>query len=248
MQFNLSKCHVIHFGKKRDRSLYEYSINGELLLVVSSIRDLGVIFNFDLTFERHISSICCRVSKRLGFITRTSKYFKNIQTLRLLFCALIRPLLEYAAPVWAPYQAKHCMTLERIQHRFLRRASVYTCRPMRFNDHCYDYMQNELKLLSLENRRIIIGQLFLYGLLNGRVDCSALLSRINFHAPMRALRHSAIFQIERHRTLYGRLKPLNRICIIANHLSKSVDVFHMSLNLYRRALHSIVPSLQILYN
>ena len=138
--------------------------------------------------------------------------------------------------------------LERIQHRFLRRASVYTYRPMRFNDHCYDYIQNELKLLSLENRRIIIGQLFLYGLLNGRVDCSALLSRINFHAPMRALRHSAIFQIERHRTLYGRLKPLNRICIIANHLSKSVDVFHMSLNLYRRALHSIVPSLQILYN
>lgn len=94
-------------------------LDGTPLSITDSIRDLGVIFCADLSFVKYIQAVSSRAFKKLGFVMRSFKYFNNINTLRLLFCSLVRPQLEYAVIVWASYQIKYCAMIEKIQYRFL---------------------------------------------------------------------------------------------------------------------------------
>lgn len=80
LYFNLSKCNNIRVSKKKNVFVNNYTLNGALPSA-DSIRDLGVTFRSDLSFESHIQLIGNRTFKTLGFILRSSKYFKNINTL-----------------------------------------------------------------------------------------------------------------------------------------------------------------------
>lgn len=135
LHFNLSKCSAIRFSKKRNVCVHNYFLNTTPLQNVDYIRDLGIIFCSDLFFETHIQTISNCAFKTLGFIMRSCKYFKNISTLKLLYLSLIRPRLKYAAIVWATYQDKHCIIIEKIQHRFLRRVSFLTGNLMYYTIH-----------------------------------------------------------------------------------------------------------------
>jgi len=55
----------------------------------------------------------------LGMVRRTyvSMYFRLLRTLYLTF---VRPLIEFAAPVWSPSLIGDIDTIERIQHRATR--------------------------------------------------------------------------------------------------------------------------------
>lgn len=54
------------------------------------------------------------------------------------------------------YQDKHCITIEKIQHRFLRRVSFLTGNPVHYTDHSYDSLLDKLNVLTLENRESIL--------------------------------------------------------------------------------------------
>jgi len=47
-----------------------YSINGHLLNTVSEVRDLGVIVDSSLKFDKHISVIVRKAQQRAGFILK----------------------------------------------------------------------------------------------------------------------------------------------------------------------------------
>ena len=42
---------------------------------------------------------------------------RSVQTRKLLYTALVRPLLEYSSSVWSPYFVKHRRLIENIQRR-----------------------------------------------------------------------------------------------------------------------------------
>ena len=42
---------------------------------------------------------------------------RDVQTRKLLYTALVRPLLEYSSSVWSPYLVKHRRLIENIQRR-----------------------------------------------------------------------------------------------------------------------------------
>ena len=42
---------------------------------------------------------------------------KNTNTRRILYCALVRPKLEYASSVWSPYTIKNRLLIENVQRR-----------------------------------------------------------------------------------------------------------------------------------
>jgi len=86
LHFNTSKCHVVHFSKCRSVIASSYSLNGVILTTVDEIRDLGVTFTNDLSFGRHIHMTAASALRRLGFIKRCGKHFKNADTLKLLYC------------------------------------------------------------------------------------------------------------------------------------------------------------------
>jgi hypothetical protein len=64
--------------------------------------DLGVTFQNNLKFDKHITNCVNNANRLLGLIKRTFDYIDK-DMLVTLYKALVRPLLEYATPVWSPY-------------------------------------------------------------------------------------------------------------------------------------------------
>ena len=68
MQFNVSKCCVIHLGKNNAR--YNYTINGEMLNEFGEQKDLGVTLAENLKPSSYCIIIYKRANKALGMISR----------------------------------------------------------------------------------------------------------------------------------------------------------------------------------
>jgi hypothetical protein len=123
LNFNASKCVVIRI---KESIPYLYSIDDTALQVVSEQRDLGVLVSNDLKPAKHITSCVKKANQRSGLFKRC---FTNLtsEKITILYCALIRPVLEYGSPVWNPALIKDISVLEKTQARFLRLGGVVDC-------------------------------------------------------------------------------------------------------------------------
>jgi len=75
---------------------------------------------------------------------------RNFESLICVFKAFVRPLLEYAIPIWSPHLIKSKNVLEYVQRKFSGRV-FYRC--FRHNTSTgYDNRFTLAKLDSLENR------------------------------------------------------------------------------------------------
>ena len=147
LEFNILKCKVMHLGS--NNPLYDYYIkhNGQLhkLEETTSEKDLGVFVDPLLSFESHITETVSKARKISGLIIRTMTY-KSPDIMVPLFKSLIRPILEYANPVWNPYLQKFIDQLEKVQRN-------YTKAIVGMKDLDYEDRLKALKLPSLEFRR-----------------------------------------------------------------------------------------------
>ena len=89
-------------------------------LEVDRVRDLGVILDRKLLLDKHIDSVVNRAYSTLGFIMRVCRPLKNIHSLRTVYVAYVRSLLEFASNIWSPQYATYKLRIERIQKRFIR--------------------------------------------------------------------------------------------------------------------------------
>ena len=72
---------------------------------VDSFKDLGVTVTRDLSWAIHINNTVSKANKMLGIIKR-SVGTANKDIISMLYISFVRPILEYAAPVWNPYLVK----------------------------------------------------------------------------------------------------------------------------------------------
>ena len=79
MEFNPSKCQVLHISRARQPIHSQYTLYGEILESVDSTRYLGVSISEDLTWNSHIKEIAGKANQTLGFIKRNVKIKRNIQ-------------------------------------------------------------------------------------------------------------------------------------------------------------------------
>ena len=160
MQFNSDKCKVLHLGKKNPQ--YSYCMGSTMLQKANSEKDLGVIVDTDLSFENHMNEVVKKANKIAGLILRTIN-FNNKDILVPLFKTLVRPLLEYGNAVWSPILKKHIHMIEDVQRRFTKRIAGLKDKP-------YEDRLRELKLPSLEFRRIRGDLIEAYKILNKIYD------------------------------------------------------------------------------
>ena len=117
MELNATKCKAMHISRKKSPAHAHYSINESILEQVLYIKDLGVMISNDLSWSKHIENIVSKASRTLGLIKRICKEIKDTNTRRILYCALVRPKLEYASSVWSPYTIKHRLLIKNIRRR-----------------------------------------------------------------------------------------------------------------------------------
>ena len=122
MQFNASKCYVMHMGSKRRKLFYNYNLSGHSLESVEHHQYLGVHLSHKCKWDHHYNHVTKKANQMLGMLRRNlrgcSKPIKSAA-----YQAIVRPHLEYAACVWDPHEAKYINQLEMIQ----RRAARFTC-------------------------------------------------------------------------------------------------------------------------
>ena len=104
----------------KDKGTTRYQVSGTELRNATNYKDLGVIMANDLTWTKHVH----KANKVLRLLKRTVGS-KNKDIFSILYKSLVRPILEYASPVWSPHLAKDIHEIEKVQ----RRASRNRLRP-----------------------------------------------------------------------------------------------------------------------
>lgn len=238
MSLNPSKCSAISFGRKRSLICFDYSIAGETLNRVTSIKDLGVILDSNLNFNDHISYITAKASKSLGFIFRAAKRFTDVHCLKTLYCSLARSTLEYAVVVWAPYHNNSVQRIEWIQHKFIRFALRHLPWNDPFNLPRYEDRCSLIDLPLLENRRNISKACFIADVLQSRIDCPCVLNSLNIDIHRRTLRSYQFLRLPTSRTNYGHNEPIANMSRLFNKCYHFFD-FNLSRSAVKRSFSEI---------
>ena len=93
-----------------------YGMDEIRLKVVEEEKDLGIVFDKELSFNNHISCIVKKSNSLVGMIRR-SFYHLDMEMFKCLFTAIVRPHLEYGAAIWNPHLKKHIIAIENVQRR-----------------------------------------------------------------------------------------------------------------------------------
>ena len=152
-----SKCNFIEIGTHSFNQ--NFNISGNTILKSDIIKDLGVYVDKKLDFKAHIADLVMRARQRSalvfrGFLTRDSC------NLIRAFLVYIRPLLEYASPVWSPSLIYLNDAIEKIQKSFTKRLSG-------FQNFTYHERLSKLKIQSLEHRRLMNDLVMCYNIIHG---------------------------------------------------------------------------------
>ena len=119
MEFNPGKCQVIRVTRARTPIPTQNTLHGQTLEVLLSARYLGVDIASDLSWKPHIASIANSANKSLGFLRRNLKA-KSPELREIAYKAIVRPQLEYTAPVWDPHIQEDIQRIEVVQRQAAR--------------------------------------------------------------------------------------------------------------------------------
>ena len=114
LPFNLQKCKVVHYGKNNPH--HHYKIGNSNLPDDTEEKDLGVTFDNELNFRKHVRNTVAKANSRVGLIKRS---FTNLdsKSFMLLYKSLVRPLLEYCCNIWYPTTQFDIKEIEKVQRR-----------------------------------------------------------------------------------------------------------------------------------
>ena len=225
LKLNLAKTTVITYTRKQQPVIFDYHVNNIPLSRATEIKDLGVKFDSSLTFNYHVNELASSCFKILGFIFRTCKSFKNINTFKSLFYSLIRSKLEYCCIVWSPFYQADISRIESLQRTFLKYLT-FICEgsyPARGVE--YRLLLNKFDCCSLLNRRLIMCAKFLFDIVNNKVDCSFILAKITFLVPRINARDSLLFYCDTPSSNMLVKSPIYNMCNLYNKYLLSSDIF-----------------------
>jgi hypothetical protein len=131
----------------------------------------------------------------------------------VLYCSLVRSILEYCSVVWNPFSGNWVNKFETIQNRLLKLLASKLGLPI--NDLCSVAKQCGLDpLFNYVN--------FIYKLINSHIDCPELLTKIKFKVSTFNSCNHLLFHVNCHHQNYSYYSPLNRMCMYCNNSSNSI--------------------------
>ena len=120
-------------------------INGTPVDRVDNCKLLGVILNNKLTWGEHVDMLIKKANSKLYFLTQLRRTKIDSKEIVKVFCAIVRPVLEYACQLWhGGLTETQCQALESIQIRALKIA---------YPAITYQEALAETQLKTLQDRR-----------------------------------------------------------------------------------------------
>jgi len=160
LKINVQKCFVLHLGPSNNH--FVYGFDGVIIPTTELMKDLGVYIEPNLSFSRHIAIMCAKAR------VRCSLFFKcfisrDIFTMKLFYVTYVRPLLEFASPIWNPLSHSHINAIESVQRYFTNKVPTCTFLP-------YNRRLDILNLDSLQKRREVADLICIFSILNGSTN------------------------------------------------------------------------------
>ena len=115
---NIDKSEFMRFTRSRAAVNCSYDINSVPLTKVSSHKHFGVTLSSDLSWKSHVLPVVAKANRILGLLKRT--FGRCSEAIKMGYISMVRPMIEYACPVWNPHQQYLSDKLERIQRNASR--------------------------------------------------------------------------------------------------------------------------------
>ena len=169
LEMNPGKCTVMRFSDKNSLLSYTgispYKIKNVLINFSETHSDLGVVVDRSLKFHSHIRQKVAFVNNLTtnlfsSTISRDPDFLMNVYTM------YIRPLIEYASPIWNLGYLTDNRLLERVQRRWTREVDG-------FSDVPYDERLERLDLFSVQGRLLRADLILLWKIFNNKCAISA---------------------------------------------------------------------------
>ena len=143
MRFQPVKCNMMQLTRKRIKKIHaSYTLEGTDLENVESIKYLGVTITSDLRWNTHVSNVCTKANRTLGFLRRNLYSYKAYK-------GLVRPVLDYGSSVWDPPGVVLQEELESVQ----KRAARFVTGNYNYETGSMTGILGQLKWESLKKRR-----------------------------------------------------------------------------------------------
>ena len=195
MELNPDKFELMRFGENnelKEATMYTTPSGGEIERK-TVLRDLGISFTEEATFDFHIESVVLKGRKMASWVLRVFKS-RDPQVMKILLKQMVISNMEYCCPLWSPTERAKIEKIESVQRFFTRHISGMNGP----NRPCYSDRLKKLKIYSLERRRERYMILFLFKVLcnlvpnpgfswdyNNRTGYRMYISKNNWRAPSR---------------------------------------------------------------
>ena len=164
LRFHPSKCKTMHIGKPPGSHTYTMHAAGKKIPLadVEEEKDLGVVIDSQLEFRKHVATTVSKAKKLAYLVTRNFKHLDS-KSFCTLYKAFVRPVVEYASPVWSPQHRQEIERLESIQRQMTKRVRAVRKLP-------YTERLRELGLPTLQYRRERADMVQVYKVMHGIDD------------------------------------------------------------------------------
>lgn len=224
LNVNKSKCKIMSFSLKRQVLKFDYQLDGQLIERVNEIRDLGVIFDPKLNFNKHIEIMINKACAILQFIKRQSVNLKP-EIIKILYTALVRSILEFGCSSWSPHHKVWVNLVESVQRKLImflngdtvnRSENGYVLAP--YIDRC-----EKFDFDTLARRRVNSIVLFMHSILSGKIKSDSLRSQINLFDGRISLRNPEFIRVKKCKTDHSQYSSFNNACFMFNHAALFIE-------------------------
>ncbi|KAI8508077.1 hypothetical protein Bbelb_143170 [Branchiostoma belcheri] len=102
------------------------TVDGKQIQRVTSFKLLGVHISADLTWDAHVQHMLSKTRPRIYYLAAARKAGLPPDVLTQIYLSFIRPILEYASPVWGGLPIRLTHILEGVQKRCCRIMGIPT--------------------------------------------------------------------------------------------------------------------------
>lgn len=122
--FNASKTEEMIISRKRNKTHPPLYFMDNELKPTKSITLLGVVITNTLTWTPYVTSLAKKTARRLYILSR-SRDLLPFKARVTVYKAYIRPLMEYASPIWSGAGCTALGLLDRLQRKALRLLKIH---------------------------------------------------------------------------------------------------------------------------
>lgn len=198
----------MYFGTNNPRTTY--MLNSSALTIASTMRDLGITVSDNACVSQQCVAVSSKARRITGLMLRTFSSRRRTVILPMLK-SIIRPIVEYATPVWNPCLKKDIAEVERVQKK------VTKC-IRGISQLSYDERLRSLDLPKLETRRLYFDMLECYKIVHNltRSECQTVVSLSelrtrSYHCRLKSALPPARMQVRKHFFLERALSQWNAL-------------------------------------